>query len=120
MSETFGTIDLELKKVVAQMGLSDQALTISTEPDLLMNMTLVRLVRMVATLPGDETITVPETWFDHFLKAEARRSPIARWVARRRPIQVKTFRAIEWLPTFPTASLDKYRNTARVAVWEER
>jgi hypothetical protein len=106
------TLDLRIEQIAAQYGISRRALTLTQSEDFMRDEVLLRLVRLVATVPGDESITVPASWVDGMKEAEAKRSPIMRWWIARHPVRYRTFHAMEVLPNFP--ELDRYRSTDRI------
>jgi|GEM_PF-5677475 len=94
-------LDLRLEKFVAQQAISRQMLTLTQhDDDLMMDMTIMRLVRMVATLPARDRIVVPDGWVQALKEAEAKRSPLMRWIVSRWPVRQRVYEARAYLPDF--------------------
>lgn len=110
------TIQLQVERVAAQYAIPRQALTLSVVEDHLFEGVVLRLVRMVAVLPGAESLRLPATWWDGLKLAEQHRSPMMRWWLRRHPVQWRVWRALEHIPNIP--ELDRYRGPGpRIARW---
>ena len=95
---TISTLTLQLEKFAAQYAIAPEMLTLTRDSDDIMGMTVIRLVRMVATLPAKERISVPDGWVQALKEAEVKRSPIMRWLVRRWPIRYRTYEARAYLP----------------------
>ncbi len=95
---TISTVTLNLEQFAAQYAIAPEMLTLTSDNSDLMGMAVLRLVRMVATLPAKGTISVPDGWVQALKVAEVERSPIMRAVVRRWPVRYRTYHARAYLP----------------------
>lgn len=95
-------INLKIEEIGAQLGVSTKSmrLTRTQDHDFLRDQVIYGLVRRVATWQPAAELTVPEDWWQAWKNAHKDRW-YGRWIARRWPPRMMTFRPALYLPEFP-------------------